>query len=74
MPAPAVISNFLPPPGHRGAMGYILEQQNLVAALASSLATRPGVSLQPRALERLRARHAGAAQSRRMARACAPGY
>lgn len=40
--------DFLPPPGHRGAMGYILEQQNLVAALAESLATRPGVSVQAR--------------------------
>ncbi len=42
--------DFMPPPGHHGAMGYILEQQNLVAALAESLATRPGVSLQAHAL------------------------
>lgn len=42
--------DFTTPPGHRGAMGYILEHQNLVAALASSLDTRPGVSMQSRAL------------------------
>ena len=46
---------FEPPPGHRGAMGYIVEQQNLVAALAASLATRPGVSLQSQSLQTLEA-------------------
>jgi len=42
--------DFSAPPGHRGAMGYILEHQNLVAALAASLETRPGVSVQARAI------------------------
>ena len=42
--------DFTAPPEHRGAMGYILEHQNLIAALASSLDTRPGVSMQSRAL------------------------
>ncbi len=42
--------DFTPPPNHRGAMGYIVEHQNLIAALASSLKIRPGVSIQARAL------------------------
>lgn len=41
---------FSAPATHRGAMGYIVEHQNLIAALAASLATRPGVSVQARAL------------------------
>ncbi len=41
---------FSPPPGHRGAMGYILEHQNLIAALAESLSSRPGVSMQTQAM------------------------
>ena len=41
---------FAAPPTHRGAMGYIVEHQNLIAALAASLATRPGVSVQARGL------------------------
>lgn len=41
---------FTAPTTHRGAMGYIVEHQNLIAALAASLATRPGVSVVARAL------------------------
>lgn len=42
---------FEPPPGHLGAMGYIVEHANLVAALAASVATRPGVRIEPQALD-----------------------
>lgn len=52
--------DFATPPGHRGAMGYIVEHQNLIAALTESLGARPGVSLQARALA---AFEAGAPQS-----------
>lgn len=41
---------FTTPANHSGAMGYIVEHQNLIAGLAASLATRPGVSVQARAL------------------------
>ena len=41
---------FTAPATHSGAMGYIVEHQNLIAALAASIAMRPGVSLQTRAL------------------------
>lgn len=42
--------SFGAPSAHRGPMGYVVEHQNLIAALAASLATRPGVSIQARAL------------------------
>ena len=41
---------FTMPATRNGAMGYIVEHQNLIAALVASLATRPGVSVQARAL------------------------
>ena len=41
---------FAAPASHRGALGYLVEHQNLIAALVASLATRPAVSVHAQAL------------------------